>query len=95
MRKYKDDGKNNEDWYGWNAEVLTPFDSIVEAIYINPNTNNPGSYIDSRASSIRFLRNDGVRVIYGINVSEDDSIKGGDVVARVGTTAILDILTFI
>ncbi|MCJ8014707.1 M23 family metallopeptidase [Paenibacillus sp. KQZ6P-2] len=88
MRKYKNDGKNNEDWYGWNAEVLAPFDSIVEAIYINPNTNNPGSYIESRASSIRFLRNDGVRVMYAhikdINVSEGESIKAGDIVARVG-----------
>lgn len=33
--------------YEWNAEVLAPFDGIVEAIHINPNTNNLGSLIES------------------------------------------------
>lgn len=42
----------------------------------------------TKASSIIFLRSDGVRVLYAhvkdVNVSEGDSIKAGDVVARVG-----------
>lgn len=44
--------------------------------------------MESRASSITFLRNDGVRVLYAhikdISVVEGDAIKAGDVVAQVG-----------
>lgn len=88
MRKYKNEGKNNEDWYGWNAEVLAPFDCKVDAIYMNSISNDPGNFMESRASSITFLRDDGVRVLYAhikdINVVEGDAIKAGDVVAKVG-----------
>ncbi|OME92288.1 M23 family metallopeptidase [Paenibacillus lautus] len=43
---------------------------------------------DTRASSITFLRPDGVRVYYAhvmdIIVCEGDKVKAGDVIARVG-----------
>ncbi|MEF3310860.1 M23 family metallopeptidase [Paenibacillus sp. GYB004] len=88
MRKYKNDGRDNEDWYGWDAEVLAPFDCMVEAIHINPITNKIGEINPSRASSITFFRNDGVRVFYGhvkdVNVVVGDSVKAGDIVAKVG-----------
>lgn len=88
MRKYRNDGKTNEDWYSWDAEVLAPVDGIVEMIHINPITNNPGMINESRSSSIRFLRSDGLRIVCGhvkdVNVAEGDPVKAGDVVARVG-----------
>ncbi|RKN75818.1 M23 family metallopeptidase [Paenibacillus ginsengarvi] len=88
MRKYRSDGKQNEDWYGWDAEVLAPFDGIVESVYLNPVTNLVGEINPSRSSSITFLRNDGVRVFLGhvqnVLVTEGDSVKAGDLVARVG-----------
>ena len=31
---YRDDGRRNEDWYGWNASVLAPFDGIVDSVHI-------------------------------------------------------------
>jgi len=88
LRKYRGDGKNNEDWYGWEADVLAPFDGIVENIHINPITNAPGIINETRASSILFLRNDGVRVVFAhvqdMNVAIGDFVKAGDVVAKVG-----------
>src|ERR1044072_5318528 len=29
VRAFQGDGLRNEDWYGWNAEVLAPFDAVV------------------------------------------------------------------
>lgn len=88
MRKYKNDGLHNEDWYGWGADVLAPFDGIVESIHINPVTNAPGDFQHARASSIRFLGHDDVRVCFAhimdLIVQEGDSVKAGDIVAKVG-----------
>src|ERR1044072_1622628 len=39
---YRTNGKTNEDWYGWGADVLAPFDGIVKKIRINPVVNRPG-----------------------------------------------------
>ncbi|MDQ0112505.1 hypothetical protein [Paenibacillus harenae] len=66
MKKYKNDGSNNEDWYGWGADILAPFDGIVEAIHINPITNKPGEISQTRASSITFLGTDNVRSVMGM-----------------------------
>ncbi|MBT2765574.1 hypothetical protein [Paenibacillus sp. ISL-20] len=40
MRKHRNDGLRNDDWYGWGEEVLAPFDSSIEAVYINEQTND-------------------------------------------------------
>ncbi|RCW42432.1 hypothetical protein DFP97_117156 [Paenibacillus prosopidis] len=48
------------------ADVLAPFDGIVESIYINPVTNTPGNFQHSRARSIRFLGHDDVRVCFSV-----------------------------
>src|SRR5258706_716130 len=31
---YKGDGVRNEDWYGWRAMVLAPFDGTVDSVYV-------------------------------------------------------------
>ncbi|MGO4376327.1 hypothetical protein AB4Z21_37370, partial [Paenibacillus sp. MCAF20] len=75
MRKYRNDGRNNEDWYGWGADVLAPYDGIVESIHINPVTNTLGNIQHSRASSIRFLGHDDVRICFAHVM--DLSVKEG------------------
>lgn len=88
MRKHRNDGLRNEDWYGWGAEVLAPCDSITETVYINEITNEPGQFVHARASSITFLRADGTRVIYAhvmdVTVCVGDTVKAGEAVAKVG-----------
>ncbi|QYR21271.1 M23 family metallopeptidase [Paenibacillus sp. sptzw28] len=88
MRTYKGNGLNNEDWYVWGADVLAPFDGIVEEVYINNNINNPGNVNPSRASMILFSTADGIKVCYAhvmdVCVGIGDHVKAGQVVAKVG-----------
>lgn len=88
MRTYKGEGLNNEDWYGWGADVLAPFDGTVEDVYINEITNMPGHMNPSRAGMILFSRSDGVKVCYAhvmdVCVNAGDQVKSGQVVAKVG-----------
>ena len=87
-RLYRTDGRANEDWYGWAAEVLAPFDGVVEGVYANPAVNTPGTMGRPPAGMIRFERADGTRVVYGhvadIAVAAGDRVTAGQVVARVG-----------
>ncbi|QHW34024.1 M23 family metallopeptidase [Paenibacillus rhizovicinus] len=89
MRAYKGDGTQNEDWYGWGADVLAPFDGIVADIYVNPTTNKPGHFEQSRASAIHFTHNcDETHVLYAhimdVCVEKGEQVKAGQVVAKVG-----------
>ena len=61
---FRNDGARNEDWYGWNAEVLAPFDGTVVAVNVNPVVNQPGQLDRQPASIILFERVDGVRVLF-------------------------------
>jgi hypothetical protein len=85
---YRNDGRRNEDWYGWNAQVLAPFDGIVDTVHVNPVVNRPGTLGTARASVIVFRRADGVRVLLAhvqdIRVRAGDSVVAGQMVARVG-----------
>lgn len=87
-RLYDGDGTRNEDWYGWAANVLAPFDGTVERVDTNPVTNNPGHHSGGRAGAIVFLRDDGVRVAYGhvdkVIVKVGDTVQAGEHVAKVG-----------
>lgn len=88
IRAFRGDGSRNEDWYGWNVDVLAPFDGVVEAIHINPVVNLPGKFGEAPASSIRFVRSDGMRVMFAhiqnARVMPGDSVVAGQVVAQVG-----------
>lgn len=85
---FRNDGARNEDWYGWNAEVLAPFDGTVVAVNVNPVVNQPGHLGRPPASIILFERADGVRVLFAhvqdLQVARGDSVRAGQVVARVG-----------
>lgn len=88
MKLYRNDGSKNEDWYTFDAEVLSPIDGKVTRIYINPNSNNPGYFIPSEASSITITREDGVNIVLAYIkdplVKEGDEVKEGQVIAYAG-----------
>lgn len=88
VRAYRNDGARNEDWYGWNAEVLAPFDGTIARVNINPVVNQPGHLGSPPASFIVFERADGMRVLFAhvqdVQVAQGDTVTAGQVVARIG-----------
>ena len=91
-RLYRTDGLANEDWYGWGADVLAPFDGVVEGVYANPAVNRPGEMGRPPAGMIRFQRADGTLVVYGhvgdIAVRAGDRVRAGQLVAKVGNNGM-------
>jgi murein DD-endopeptidase MepM/ murein hydrolase activator NlpD len=87
-RFYARDGRRNEDWAGWNASVLAPFDGVVDSVHVNPVSNEPGIIGKERATVVVFRRADGVRVLFAhlqrVSVQQGDSVRAGDTVAQVG-----------
>lgn len=87
-RLYTGDGTKNEDWFGWNAEVLAPISGTVKKINTNPVTNNPGIQNPSVASFIVIENDEGLSVllahVQNIKVSEGDKVTEGQVIATVG-----------
>jgi hypothetical protein len=85
---HRGEGTRNEDYYGWNKPVLTPFDGIVEAVYVNPVVNQPGTMGTSKSSGVTFMRADGVHALYGhvqaITVKPGDHVVAGQPFAVVG-----------
>ena len=51
---YTGDGTRNEDWHGWREPLLAPFDAVVIAIQINPESTLPGVRGSGRSSAIGF-----------------------------------------
>ncbi len=88
VREYRNEGLDNEDWYGYGADVLAPCDCTVAKVRVNPVENQPGMLGEPPASSITFERTDSSFVLIAhvkdIQVSEGDSVSAGDVVAAVG-----------
>jgi peptidase M23-like protein len=88
IRTYATDGLRNEDWYGWNKEVLSPCDCEVVHVSVNPITNEPGRTGRPPASSIELKSPDGTHVviahIQALAVKVGDQIKAGTPIARVG-----------
>lgn len=85
---YKNNGKSNEDWYGWRQKVLSPVSGIVKDIVINEETNKPGEFGKSPASSVTIKKKNGVHVkvvhVREVSVKEGARVKAGEVLARVG-----------
>lgn len=59
LASYRTDGVRNEDWFGWNADVLSPCDCKVIHLHRNATTNEPGRPGQSRAASITLQAEDG------------------------------------
>ena len=86
---YKNDGKTNEDYYGWKKNVMAPFNAEVTRVNEADSTNKPGKMKgDIRPGLIFFKKDNGLTVIYAhvrdIKVEEGDRVKAGDIVAKVG-----------
>lgn len=93
---FEGDGLENEDWFGWEVELLAPCDGSVIATSENPRTNRPGQFPDrdtlEPASEIRFACADGTGVVYAhvrdLRVAPGDRVSAGDVVAAIGNNAV-------
>jgi murein DD-endopeptidase MepM/ murein hydrolase activator NlpD len=91
---YRTDGKKNEDWYGWHADVLAPIAGKIVGILINNVENTPGTFGKGQASAIQILtpRNQIVMLVHvtNIRVAEGELVKQGQVIAQVGNSGIAD-----
>ncbi|MGM0546379.1 MAG: M23 family metallopeptidase [Bacteroidota bacterium] len=88
-KRYKNEGKENEDWYGWREDVLAPFDGTVTRVQHPDTINTPGTMNREADPGLIFFQNDnGVTVIYAhareIEVEKGQQVKVGEVVAKVG-----------
>ena len=92
LRFFRQDGTLNEEWYGWHANVLAPFDGRVVDVMHNDVTNVPGTMGKSPPGGIVFLRDDGLVVVYGhldnVLVKEGDRVKAGQTVAIDGNNGM-------
>ncbi|HVJ38051.1 MAG TPA: M23 family metallopeptidase [Stenotrophomonas sp.] len=88
LRTYRGDGRKNEDWFGWRAEVLSPCECTVAKININGVTNPPGALGKPPASWIQLTRDDGVNFMLAhvedLQVEVGDRLSTGQIIARVG-----------
>lgn len=88
LRAYRGDGRRNEDWFGWQADVLSPCDCTIDKININPVTNSPGQMGKPPASWIMLVRDDGVHFMLGhvqaLQVKIGDRVHLQQVIAKVG-----------
>lgn len=87
-RLFSGDGSRNEDWHGWNQEVLSPIDGTVAAVRINPVVNVPGTTGTPPASFVVIRRADDVYLLVAhvqdVSVKVGDSVAAGQPIARVG-----------
>lgn len=86
------DGEDNEDFHGWHATLLAPFNGTVDDVYINPVTNDPGHAGEPPASSITFVAADDTHVLYAhvddVQVEPGDRVTTGQPVAAVGNNGV-------
>ena len=89
VRRFRNDGRTNEDWYAWREEVMAPMDAKVTRVNEADSVNTPGTMNRNvRPGLIFFEKENGLTVIYAhvreIQVEEGDHVEAGEVVARVG-----------
>ena len=80
---YRTDGRRNEDWYGWHADVLAPIAGTIAFVFANPRVNTPGTMGPAPAGTVRIRTDDGVVVTMGhltdLRVKVGDAVKAGDI----------------
>ncbi len=88
FRLYTGDGSKNEDWFGWNAEVMSPVNGVVKKVHENATVNTPGVMNPSPSSIIIIEADDGANImlahVQNISVVEGQRVSEGETVARVG-----------
>lgn len=88
IRTFINDGKRNEDWFGYMIDVLAPSDALVESVNIAESENTPGTHTNTPASSVTFLCENDIRIAYAhltdITVKPNDKIVKGQPFAKCG-----------
>jgi murein DD-endopeptidase MepM/ murein hydrolase activator NlpD len=92
MRPYKNDGRRNEDWFGWGVAVLSPCAGTVDKVRENPVTNEPGIMGKPPASWVAVKCADGVHFLVGHVsaplVTVGDAVEAGQKIAHVGNNGM-------
>jgi hypothetical protein len=92
MKFYRTDGKTNEDWFGWRAEVLAPVSGTILGVLAKPETNVPGTMGPPPAAQIRILTDDGIIVVMAhltdFRVKPGDRVTAGQVIALDGNNGM-------
>jgi hypothetical protein len=91
-RPYAENGNRNQDWYGWQREVLSPCTCTVLEININTDVNRPGVMGTQPASLFKLKRSDGV-VFHVVHIDKPlvkvgDTLVEGQVIAQVGNNGL-------
>src|SRR5699024_12748344 len=88
LRPYLNDGKRNEDWFSYKADVLAPCEAIVEKIQINSGESTPGSPANNPPQCIVLRRTDDVRIAYhhvlDIHLEVNDTAEAAHIIATGG-----------
>src|SRR5690625_2072603 len=87
-RTFVNDGKRNEDWFGYMLDVFAPCDALVESVNIVESKNTPGTHTNTPTSSVTFVCENDVRIFYGhlidIKVKPHDRVVKGQHIAKCG-----------
>lgn len=92
MRPYRGNGQQNEDWFGWDGDVLAPCTCEVARVAQNKVVNTPGHLGKPPAAAITFRRSDGVHIVLAhvatVSVAPGTQVTAGDWVAKVGNNGM-------
>jgi Peptidase family M23 len=88
LRPHAGKGAKNEDWFGWNQNVLSPCTCEVVKLTENSVVNVPGILGNPPASFVVLQRTDGVSFLLAhvasVRVKVGEHVAAGQVIAAVG-----------
>lgn len=88
MRSYKNNGRDNADWYGWNKPVLAPISGEIVLVNENTKVNKPGFMGKGKATFVVIKREDGLHAtvahLQNLKVQVGDKVIAGEVIGLVG-----------
>ena len=88
LESHRTDGIANQDWFGWDAPVLSPCECTVVSTHVNGKINRPGRPDQSRASSITLRQKDGTYFtlahLGSFSVAPGAQVRYGQPIGRVG-----------
>ncbi len=88
LRSYRSDGHKNEDWFGWQQNVLSPINGTVDDIHVNEKTNQPGISGAGLAYYLIIKGADELNVmlahVMDVRVKKGQKVTTGQAIATVG-----------